>query len=38
MMIGCLVKGLMPGRSLVAGFFTARSLSSPGITELARSP
>jgi len=27
------VKGFLPGRSLVAGFFTALSLSRPGITN-----
>src|SRR5882724_2991301 len=33
MVIGSLVKGLMPARSFVAGFFTTRSLTSPGTTN-----
>jgi len=30
---GCLVKGLMPWRALVAGFFTTRNLAKPGIVK-----
>src|SRR5262245_47076652 len=33
MVMGCFVKGLMPGRSFVAGFFIALSLRRPGITN-----
>src|SRR5689334_3031709 len=32
--IGCLVKGLMPWRALVAGFFTTRNLAKPGIVKM----
>src|SRR5579871_2687779 len=31
--VGCLVKGLMPWRALVAGFFTTRNLAKPGIVK-----
>src|ERR1700761_1394218 len=31
--VGCLLKGLMPWRALVAGFFTTRNLAKPGMVK-----